>query len=174
MKYTVKECYYCGRERLCVVEKGVCYYCPFAITFDSLLMKIHSQNGLHLCKNRTVQAFKLAGFNIYGLYSLVENFIGQCLVCIADTSKRIGLYRHKRPHSLINSNPWEILTIDTVQLDKSIVVKTGGKYKYVLTMVEHFSKFAIAYALENKTAALVQSYITKSLDLISLSFGQRP
>jgi hypothetical protein len=75
--------------------------------------------------------------------------------CIIDPSKRIGMYRQKRPHSVINSMPWEIMTADTVELDNWIVEQTCGE-RYLLTIVEYFSKFAYVFPLQEKTAKIVK------------------
>jgi transposase InsO family protein len=83
-----------------------------------------------------------------GMERDITEFINQSCLCLIQ----------KKPHSqkkaplqpIITTVPMELLTIDFVKLERG----TGGN-QYILVLVDHFSRFAQAYATRNKSSATV-------------------
>ena len=67
-------------------------------------------------------------------------------VCLCLMQKKPKFNRQAQLHSVITSAPMEMIGVDYVKLEKGI-----GGYEYILVIVDHFTRFAQAYATKNKS-----------------------
>ena len=69
--------------------------------------------------------------------------------------------KRKRIVMHIRSNSWfESYQVDTVELDSRIT--HNHAYPYLLTIVDHFSKYGFAYAIPDEKAETIRNYIEQA------------
>ena len=69
--------------------------------------------------------------------------------------------KRKRIVKYIRSNAWfERYQADTVELDSRIT--HNHSYHYILTIVDHFSKYGFAYAIPDKKAETIRNYMAQA------------
>ena len=102
----------------------------------------------------TDRVFQLARQRVYwpGMYSDLDDFIHNKCTCIV---QRLPSRKLKAPlQSIQSSHPMELVAIDFLHLEKS-----SGGHKYILLIVDHFSRYAQVYPTRNKSALTTAKYL---------------
>ena len=104
---------------------------------------LHEDMG-HLGAERVIE---LARERFYWphMASDIEHYVTKVCCCV----------KRKKPHlpprapaqSIETSQPFELISIDFVHLERSV-----GGYEYILTVIDHFTRYAQAYPTTNKSA----------------------
>ena len=121
--------------------------------------ELHDEMG-HLGSERV---FHLATQRFYWPYmrSDIEHY----------TTKVCNCLKQRKPHvpsvaplsSIVTTQPFELVSIDFVHLEKSV-----GGFEYILVIMDHFTRYAQAYATKDKSAKTVAN---KLYDDFILRFG---
>lgn len=78
----------------------------------------------------------------------VHNYIVSCPSCVET--------KHEKPikerKAIIPKKPLERIQADLIELNADQSKASGSRYKFVLSCVDHFSKYKWCYALDNKSA----------------------
>ena len=75
----------------------------------------------------------------------IDNFIHNTCRCLKQ--RRPNLPTREPLQPIVTTAPLQMLSIDFIHLERS-----SGGYKYILVVVDHFTKYAQAYPTKNKTA----------------------
>ena len=78
----------------------------------------------------------------------IEHFIGRVCRCLKQKHPSIQSRAPLQP--IVTTAPFELIGVDFLHLEKS-----SGGYEYILVMVDHFTRYAQAYATHNKSAKTV-------------------
>lgn len=115
-----------------------------------VLQEMHCEMG-HLGVDRVVSAVR-ERFFWPSLYKDVKHFITKVCWCIKDRKP------HKKTRTpltnIVTTEPFELVSIDFLHLEKS-----SGGYEYILVVIDHFTRFAQAYATTNKSGRTVADKI---------------
>ena len=108
--------------------------------------ELHDEMG-HLGSERV---FQLANQRFYwpGMRNDIEHYTTRVCQCL----------KQRRPHvpsrapmqNIVTTQPFELISIDFVHLERSV-----GGYEYILVLMDHFTRYAQAYATKNKAAHTV-------------------
>ena len=112
-----------------------------------IIKLIHAAlTGRHLELAHSI-ARRLECFYWPRLRKIVANFICRCLTCEYFKPYKENTKAQLQP---IESNkPWELIELDFI----GPLTETGNNNKYILSVVDHFSKFAVTYATQKQDSS---------------------
>ena len=124
---------------------------PYENEKENILNKIHWNNN-HCGRDAMIDFIKRDKWYWYGFYDDIMNYIKDCPSCDNAKSKfkkiNTGI-KIKGPHYRYIADLW--------YLSKEISLKCG--YKYILDVIDHFSKWYQGYPLITKNAGEILTYI---------------
>ena len=106
---------------------------------------------LHLGKHMLQYEIVNRGFYIYNITNLIDNVIKECKYCIMN---KISNFIKPQNQQIISKKPLERVQADITYFNKNIELK-DLKYKYLLNFLDHFSKLAKSYIINNKKTETV-------------------
>lgn len=157
----------CEWERLHVDEDGVLRRKTVNKTqlvlpevYKSTVLKgLHDEMG-HQGIDRTTSLIRDRFFWPY-MQREIEHYVARTCTCL---KQKTPCREQRAPlTSIVTTQPFELVSIDFLHLDKC----TGG-YEYILVIVDHFTRFAQAYATTSKSAKTVADRIFNDY---ALKFG---
>ena len=113
----------------------------------SLVLKELHENMGHFGVDRTLD---LARERFYWPHMQrdIEHHIGHACLCVRQKTPTLKARALLKPFT--TTSPFELIAIDFLHLEKS-----SGGYEYILVMMDHFTRYAQAYATRNKSAKTV-------------------
>ena len=161
----------CNAKKDFLVDGGILYrradkLCPFrrrAIdagkVFD-LIVQEHQTNSIHSGKNKTFAALNQQFFSIKR--QEVEFVLKHCRTC-AQTKPQTRTTRAPLKPIKVHS-VFERIQIDLIDMTAT----PDGEYKWILHIVDHFSKFSSSFALRSKHAVVVSEKLALWIGLFGL------
>ncbi len=108
--------------------------------------ELHGKMG-HLGADRVLELAR-ARFYWPHMQKDVEFYIAHKCRCL---KQKVPSYHSKAPLQPITTTaPFQLVSLDFVHLEKS-----SGGYEYILVVMDHFARYAQAYATRNKSAKTV-------------------
>ena len=110
-----------------------------------ILKELHEKMG-HLGVDRTLY---LARERFYWphMQSDIEHYIGHVCQCVKRKPPTLKIVAPLQP--ITTTAPFELIAIDFLHLERS-----SGGYEYILVVMDHFTRYAQAYATKNKSSEL--------------------
>ena len=112
--------------------------------------------------------FQKYGFTFKGIYNICKDICNNCISCV---QKKRNYYKREPTKQLVFKKPLERILTDITELPFEIYGK--NKKKYLLNFIDHFSKYAFAYLIDNKKADTILSILKILFSKISFpeTFG---
>ena len=124
----------CGKNRQLVLPSK----------YRNLVLKqLHDEMG-HLGADRVTSLVRDRFYWPY-LQRDIERYITQECTCLKDKRPNVAQKAPLQP--IITTEPFELVSLDFLHLEKS-----KGGYEYILVIMDHYTRFAQAYATRNKSA----------------------
>ena len=114
-----------------------------------ILNYYHSKNG-HKNYLILVNDIINAGFYCNNLYRLSRNYIKECIICCQNKK---NIFKKPSQVNIFSNNPKDIYQMDITQIPE--LLRTNKDANYLLTIIDHFSRYAYAYILKYKNAESV-------------------
>lgn len=124
--------------------------------------ELHEEMG-HLGADRVLDLAR-ERFFLPHMQRDIEHFIGRVCRCLKQKHPSIQSRAPLQP--IVTTAPFELIGVDFLHLEKS-----SGGYEYILVIVDHFTRYAQAYATRNKSAKTVAN---KLYNKFILRFGFPP
>lgn len=125
----------------------------------TVLKELHDNMG-HQGVDRTTSLVRERFFWPY-MQQDIEHYVARSCSCLKQ--KKPSREVRAPLTNIVTTQPFELVSIDFLHLDKC----TGG-YEYILVIIDHFSRFAQAYATTSKSAKTVAE---KLFNDYALKFG---
>ena len=135
---------YCDKDGLLFRRSGLYSQLVLPQRFYTIVFKeLHQEMG-HLGAPHVVQ---LARERFYwpNMEDDITHFVTK--VCPRLKQRQPNLSTRAPLHSVTNSYPFELVSIDFLHLEQS-----SGGYEYIIVIIDHLTRFAQAYATKNKSA----------------------
>lgn len=136
-------------------EKLKCWYIiPLEHEIEEILKKIHSSNntGHHIGRDAMITQFRRQGFNFSNLKARSLDIKKNCPLCLKPSKKK----KEKPVKQIISYEPLERIQIDSITL-ASDLSQLG--LKYLITAIDHFSKFAWCRAVRSINGESTLSFL---------------
>uniref|UniRef100_A0A3B3TAH8 Gypsy retrotransposon integrase-like protein 1 n=1 Tax=Paramormyrops kingsleyae TaxID=1676925 RepID=A0A3B3TAH8_9TELE len=125
----------------------------------TVLQELHDEMG-HQGIDRTTSLIRERFFWPY-MQKEIEHYVARTCTCL---KQKAPSKETRAPLiSIVTTQPFELVSIDFLHLDKC-----SGGYEYILVIVDHFTRFAQAYATTSKSAKTVADRIFNDY---ALKFG---
>lgn len=126
---------------------------------STVLKELHDEMG-HQGIDRTTSLVRDRFFWPY-MQKEIEHYVARTCTCL---KQKTPSKETRAPlTSIVTTQPFELVSIDFLHLDKC-----KGGYEYILVIVDHFTRFAQAYATTSKSARTVADRIFNDY---ALKFG---
>ena len=116
----------------------------------------------HINYKRLVNQIITDGFYFKNIYRKAEKFCKECEICI--TNKCI-VFKKPANNPIISNSPLEKIQLDITYLPKELI-PNDSKAKYLLTIIDHFSKYGEVYILEAKNGDIVLGQLKNFINKI--------
>jgi hypothetical protein len=146
------------------VEEDLLYLLESAENCKIILPPKLHHKVLQICHNAPTAGHlgvwrTLANINEYcyypGMRKIVADYICRCLDCEKFKPPAENTKALLQP--IITHAPWEMIEIDFI----GPLPETKNSNRYILSVIDHFSKFAVAYATPRQTATAVTDSLTR-------------
>lgn len=126
----------------------------------SLLRIFHDEHD-HICAEKTVDLI-LKHFWFPGLRQFVAKYIKHCLVCVS--YKRVP----RAPHQPITSWEKPSLPFQTLHIDALGPLPESNGYKFVLLIIDAFTKFSLLYSVRKQDVSELKRTFTNAISLFGV------
>ena len=123
------------------------YFIPYQIEKNNLIKNLHERT-IHKGQNSLYELVKQENFWWCGIYEDVKEYIKNCPIC-QQIHKNVG--RKPQIKQIITKGPRERYVVDLVDINEEIN-DNKKLYKYILNIIDHYSKLVGSYLLKHKSA----------------------
>ena len=140
---------------------------PFDDEIEKIIEENHNSFGLNVKKHFGVQItlgnIRLKGLSWANMANNVRKFISRCPDCVQN--------KHEPPlketKSIVPKRPLERLQGDLIHLSTEQITACNKNYKYIFSVVDHFSKYKWCFAIKEKNGKSIE----KCLRSVIATFG---
>ena len=132
---------------------------PFLQNLEKYIYDIH-KNLNHSNHNIVRKEIIKNNYFFKGITKTVKHICKNCAIC--NIKSNIKIQKREKTKLIIFNKPKYRYIIDLTDIPTELTI--GTNYKYLINIIDHFSKYTGSYLLENKTGNLVKEKIKNFLD----------
>ena len=123
------------------------YFVAFQIEKNNIVKRLHDES-IHKGQKSLYLLIRNGNYWWYGIYEDVKDYIKKCSIC-----QQLHKSVNRKPDikQIITKGPRERYVVDLVEINEEIQ-DSNKVYKYILNIIDHYSKLVGSYLLNKKTA----------------------
>jgi len=130
------------------------YIIPYQKDIENILVECHD-NSNHVGRDSTIYNIKNKNYYWINMNNYVSNYIKSCTICAK--IRNIEKTKREKTKTIISHGPKDRYLSDLWVIPDDLSNNSG--YKYIMEIVDHFSKFCNAFLLMSKESLEVFSKI---------------
>ena len=142
------------RKKIILNKKQIIFKTIIPPKYENSILKFYHYNNGHKGYLYLGRDIINAGFYFEQLYLKCNNYIKNCHICIPNKK---NIFHKPALIQILTKGPKEVYQLDITDIPEKL--KKDDTTNYLLCIIDQFSKYGLAYIIQNKKAENILNYL---------------